>query len=77
MFRCDEKYVDRNLWKFYKKEGNLWYTFTKIWAILKENFIEILTKFLIKIMEKFVEILGKLLGMNVAKILKKILGNFR
>ncbi len=53
--------------------GNFGYTFTKIWAILKQNFIEISTKFFIKILEKFVEILGKLFGMNVAKILRKFL----
>ncbi len=32
-------------------------TITKIWAILKKNFIEILTKLLRKSLEKFVEIL--------------------
>ncbi len=65
MLRCNEKYVNRNLWKFYKKE---------------KIFMEILNILLLKfeqlILEKFIEILGKLLGMNVAKILRKVLGNF-
>ncbi len=49
---------------------------TKI-VILKKNLIEIVIKFLKKFSEKFVEISEKLLGTNVAKILRKLLGNFR
>ncbi len=46
-------------------------------VIFKWNFIETFTKFLRKFLEKFIEISEKLSGMNVAKILRKYLENFR
>ncbi len=43
--------------------------------MLKQQFIEIVTKRLRKFWEKFVEISGKHLGINDAKIKRKFLGN--
>ncbi len=66
-----------NLSEKRKFSGNFGYIITKIWAILKYNFIEILIKFLRKLSEKFVKVSGKPSGMNFIKILRKFLGKFR
>ncbi len=55
MLRCDEKYVQRNLWKFYKKEK----IFMEILVILLLKFEQFSSKILSRFQLNFYGILDK------------------